>query len=86
MKVNKEGNKIILEVEPSDIIGGDVELTVDALYTGVCTMLRMQHLASGFFAGDQAAMAEVQSALVDATGDLADRWELLPPGPKDGGQ
>ena len=85
MKVNKEGNRIILEVEPSDIVHGDLEMTVDALYTGICTMLRMQHLAPGFFAGDQASMSAVQSELVDVANDLALRWELPPPCPEDGG-
>jgi hypothetical protein len=83
MKVSKEGNKVITEVEESDIPAGQtMEMAVDALFCSAKT-LENRHRTSPSFSdrvidGDPAALKELAQMRKNVHQEFNERWEILP--------
>jgi hypothetical protein len=73
MKITKEGNKVILEFEPADAGGLDLEYVIDSYYEGMKLMIENPALRDKLIASLQAnAPQEFRSA----ESNLLDRWEI----------
>jgi hypothetical protein len=80
MKASKEGNKVIIEVEESDIpLGQTMEMAVDALFIGTKAIESLpRSFAPRVLGGEPGAMDQLRQLKKDTTREFQERWEILP--------
>jgi len=73
MKITKEGNKVILEFEPEDAGGLDLEYVIDSYYSGMKLMMENPGLRDKLIASLQANAPQEFRA---AESEILERWEI----------
>lgn len=75
MKLSREGNKIILEVEPEDCHGQPMEVVTDFIYEGMAALADPKVAAEVMV--KIASVATLRTKLEDSTKRLKEKWEII---------
>jgi hypothetical protein len=77
MKINRDGNKITLEVEESDCDGQPMEVVADFIYEGMVVLTEPRLWAEA--TSNLLSVDMIRAKLEEATKRVAEKWEIVPP-------